>query len=197
MSRDTTEALPLTYLARAPLELVPLQPIKPPVVPTPRREKKSLIIETLKSVTIDKNRSNEASSSKVKEVDKTNAVIVESKDDRIARGAESRDDNAFGTKTDAVAKKQKATKFLRNAIQRQMENKQKQRPRQQQQLSTAAEPESAQPQRTAEQFVEVPDEAGTSSQQRTVEQVIEVPDLDSEQFDESQQVKREEGQVQA
>ena len=80
VSREKTEASPLTYLPRAPLELVPLQPIKSPVLPTPRREKKPLIVETVESEKdevvgndhddrakvdeIDKNRGNEASSSK-------------------------------------------------------------------------------------------------------------------------------------
>ena len=113
----------MTCLARAPLELVPLQPIKSLVLPTSRREKKPLIVETVEGerdrvlghdhddrathVEVDKNRSNEASSSK------TNADIVESKNDRIdtiAKGAESRNDNVahcerdeiFGTKTDVV-----------------------------------------------------------------------------------------------
>ena len=62
----------------------------------------------------DKNGSNEAFSSKFDEVDKTNAVLVKSKDERIdtiAKGVESQNDNVahsdsdenFGTKTDAVA----------------------------------------------------------------------------------------------
>ena len=92
VSRDVTEALPLKCLARAPLELVPFQLIKSPVLPTPRREKKPLIVETVESEKdevvghdhddrakvdeIDKNRGNEASSSK------TNADVVESKNDR-------------------------------------------------------------------------------------------------------------------
>ena len=83
--RDITEGLPLTYLARASLEFLPLQPIKPPVLPTPPREKKRLIVEAVESGKdddagnahddrakvdlIDKNKSNDTSSSKV---DKTN-----------------------------------------------------------------------------------------------------------------------------
>ena len=53
---DITETTPLTYLARALLELVPRpgwsqhfasRPIKPPELPTPQREKKPLIAETI------------------------------------------------------------------------------------------------------------------------------------------------------
>ena len=38
VSRDIAETTPLTYLARAPLELVPRQPIKPPVANASTRE---------------------------------------------------------------------------------------------------------------------------------------------------------------
>ena len=88
-------------------------------MPTPQREKKPLIVETVESEQgkIDKNTSNEASSAKVDEVDKTNAANVESKDDKIdtiAKGAESQDDNAAkserdedpGAKIDEVADKE-------------------------------------------------------------------------------------------
>ena len=74
VSRDITEATPLTHLARAPLELAPRQPIEPPVLPTPRREKKSWIVETVESIAIDKTRSNEASSVKV---DKSENKVIE------------------------------------------------------------------------------------------------------------------------
>ena len=56
VSRDATEATPLTYLARAPVELVPrpgwskhlaLKPIEPLVMPTPQREKKPLVVEVV------------------------------------------------------------------------------------------------------------------------------------------------------
>ena len=49
VSRDITEASPWTYWAHAPLELVPLQPMKPPVLPTSRRDKKRMIVETVET----------------------------------------------------------------------------------------------------------------------------------------------------
>ena len=64
--------------------------------------------------TNDKNRSNEASSAQVDKLDKTNIVVVESKDDKsdtVAKGTESQigdvakieRDKASEAKTDAVA----------------------------------------------------------------------------------------------
>ena len=89
------------------------------LLPTPQREKKLLIVESVESEQgeIDKNTSNEASSAKVDEVDKTNAANVESKDDKIdtiGKRAESQDDNAAkserdedpGAKIDEVADKE-------------------------------------------------------------------------------------------
>ena len=55
ISREFTEITALSYGARAPLELEPRlgwlkhmksNPTKPPVLPTPRRENKTLIVET-------------------------------------------------------------------------------------------------------------------------------------------------------
>ena len=56
VTRDVTETTPLSCLARAPLELVPRpgwtkhlasKPIKPPVLPTPQRQKKPLTVEVV------------------------------------------------------------------------------------------------------------------------------------------------------
>ena len=58
MSRDITETTPLTYLARALLDLVPRprwskqlasRPIKPIVLSTPQHEKKQMIVEVVES----------------------------------------------------------------------------------------------------------------------------------------------------
>ena len=58
MSRDITETTPLTYLARALLDLVPRpswskhlasRPIKPLVLSTPQHEKKQMIVEVVES----------------------------------------------------------------------------------------------------------------------------------------------------
>ena len=106
VSRDITEATLLTHLARAPLELVPRQPIKPPVLPTPRREKKPLIVETVESVAIDKNRSNEASSAKI---DKTKSeVIGATRDVKVIEV--TRDDKVIETTSDAEVTTDEAAK---------------------------------------------------------------------------------------
>ena len=56
VTRDVTEATPLSYLARARIELVPRpgwtrhlvsRPIRSLVLPTPQRQKKSLIVEVV------------------------------------------------------------------------------------------------------------------------------------------------------
>ena len=193
VSRDVTEATPLAYLARAPLELVPCPgwsehltsiPIKPPVLLLPRSEKKPLIVETVGSAAINKNRSKEASSVKVDEVDKTSAAIVEPKDDRIdtiPEAPESQNDNVSKrerdetskAKIDEVAEKENgevpqvcaSTADVEQATEAPQQ-------RQQQQLNAAAvrtsEDDAAQcvQQRTAEQIIDVPDDAGTSAQQR-------------------------------
>ena len=90
VSREFTEITPLSYSARAPLELVPRpgwlehltsNPTKPPVLPTLRRENKTLVVEIDESKkevvvendhddratvdVIDENQSNDASSAKV------------------------------------------------------------------------------------------------------------------------------------
>ena len=60
VSHSITETTPLTHLVRAPLELVyrvqagqsirlASRPIQPSVLPTPQREKKPLIVETVES----------------------------------------------------------------------------------------------------------------------------------------------------
>ena len=224
VSRDVTEATPLAYLARAPLELVPCPgwsehltsiPIKPPVLLLPRREKKPLIVETVGSAAINKNRSKEASSVKVDEVDKTSAAIVEPKDDRIdtiPEAAESQNDNVSKrerdetsrAKIDEVAEKENGEVPQACASTADVEQAtEAPQQRQQQQLSAAAvrtsEDDAAQcvQQRTAEQVIDVPDDAGTSAQQRTVEQVVEVEDettavhpLDEEPLDETQRAER-------
>ena len=182
-SRDITETTPLTYLARAPLEVAPRQPIKPPVLPTPQREKKPLIVETAESEKdeIDKNSSNEASSAKVDEVDKTNAVIVDSKDDGIdtIASAESQDgnvakserDEASGAKIDEVAEKVNGEVPQVCDSKADVEQATEAPQQQQQQLSSATvqapEHDAAQclQQGTAEQVIDLPNDAGTSAQQ--------------------------------
>ena len=170
-------------------------------------------IETYGSAAIDKNRSKEASSVKVDEVDKTSAAIVESKDDRIdtiPEAPESQNDNVSKrereetsrTKIDEVAEKEygevpqvcASTADVEQATEAPGSN------------SSSAPQQSAHQKtmllsvfskRTAEQVIDVPDDAGTSAQQRTVEQVVEVDDettavhpLDEEPLDETQRAER-------
>ena len=66
-----------------------------------------MIVETVGSAAINKNRSKEASSDKVDEVDKTSAAIVEPKDDRIdtiPEAAESQNDNVSKRERDETSK---------------------------------------------------------------------------------------------
>ena len=183
-----------------------------PVKPTPQRVKKPLIDKAVGKICddrakvdeIDKNKSNEASSAKVDEVDKTNAEIVEPKDDKsdtVAKSAESQDDNvakserdeASEAKTDAVAESKNGEipqeRGPKADVEQATEAPQQ---RQQQQLScaTVCAPEHDATQcvqkRTAEQVIDVLDDAGTSAQQRTVETAVHR--LDKEPLDETQRV---------
>ena len=91
VSRNVTEAIPLMCAAQAPLEMVLSKTLKPTL------KKKQLIGKAIRKIQddraktdeIDKNRSNEASSANVDEVDKTNAEIVESKCDKSDAVAKS------------------------------------------------------------------------------------------------------------
>ena len=104
VSREVTETIPLIYTPQAPLEMVLMKPLKP----RPRTHDDR---------------------ARVDKVDKSNAEIVELKDDKsnIAKGTESQIDDvakierdkASEAKTNAVAEI-KTAQFLRNAIQKQM-----------------------------------------------------------------------------
>ena len=120
---------------------------------------------------IDKNQSNEASSARVDEVNKTNVVTVESKDyriDMVAKSAESQDDNgtrskrdeASGAKIDGVDEKEDG-EFPQVCDSKADDRGPPQR--QKQQLSTAAVHVSE-------------DDAARSTQHRTNELVVDVPD---------------------
>ena len=108
------------------------------LTPTPQRVKKPLIDKAVgkihddraKADEIDKNKGNEASSAKVDEVDKTNAVIVESKDDRMRKVPNHRMRTSPRVNATRLPEprpmkspRKRTAKFLRYAIQEQMWNK--------------------------------------------------------------------------
>ena len=176
VSRDVTEAIPLMCAAQAPLEMVLSKPLKP----TPK--KKPLIGKAARKIhdvrakvdEVDKNRSNEACSANVDEVDKRNAEIVESKDEKrdIAKGTESQVDDvakierdkASEAKTDAVAE------YKNGEVPQECDSKADV------EQSTEA-PQQRQPQQLSSDTSGAPDrDAAQYVQQRTVEQVIDVPD---------------------
>ena len=108
MSREFLEITAMSYGARAPLELVPCpgwpqhmksNPTKPPVLPTPRRENKTLIVETDENgteVDVDRNVGTvqQAGDEPAKEepavqldeaLDETQIVVQSPREDRISR----------------------------------------------------------------------------------------------------------------
>ena len=174
MSREVTEATPLICSSRAPLGMVLLKQLKP----TPKKKP------------VGKSHDDRA---KVDKVDKTNAEIVESEDDEgdIAKGTESQIDDvakierdkASEAKTDAVAEN------INGEVPQECDSKANveqstEAPQQRQPLQLCSDTDGAPDcdsaqhvqQRTAEQFIDVPDDAGTSVQQRSVEQVVDVLD---------------------
>ena len=194
-----TEALQLTYLAGAPLEWVPPQPIKPPALPTPRREKKQLIVEIVESIAIDKNRTNEVSSSRV---DKTsNEVIETTRDEKV----NETDPDAEVETSEERAKVPQKCDSKEHVEQATTEGpRRQQRPPQSstsRQSHSSAEFTGTSAQRTVEQVIEVPVGAEERAQQRTVEQAVDVPTetaetepatstLDREQLDVTREVIR-------
>ena len=129
-----------------------------------------------------------ASTARVDNVDETNAETVKSKDDEgdIAKRTESQIDDvakierdkASKAKTDAVAKNKNGEvpqECASKAVVEQSTEAPQQQQRQSQQLHSdtdgAPDCDSAQrvQQRTVEQVVDVPDDAGREAQQRTVE----------------------------
>ena len=111
--REVTDTIHLICSPQAPLEMVLMTPL------LPRPKKKPLIGQT------------HADRANVGQIDKPNAEIVASRDDKsdIAKGTKSQindvakteREKAVEAKTDAVAEN-KTAEFLRNAIRRQMRN---------------------------------------------------------------------------
>ena len=156
----------MTYFARAPLELVPLQPIKPPVLTAPRCEEKPLIVETVVSIEIDKNRSDEASSS---QVDKTsNAVIGTTRDEKVNETAKA-ERAQVPQVCDSREYVEQATTDAPRRQQQPPQSSTSQRS-----CSSAEFTRTSSQQRTVEQVIVVPDDAEVEAQQRTVEQIVSV-----------------------